>query len=103
MPKRTAAKFATPATADVAPTPERQRQGRVERLAQPIADAAGYPAQPYRAVDTLMVIVPGGASTSRCVQRAQKASPRWQNAGWLSAQMLGMVGTEGTARTMNAQ
>src|SRR5438105_3610510 len=64
MPKRTATKSATPATADLGPTPERQRQGRVERLTQPITDAAGHPAQPYRAVDTLMVMERRGSITA---------------------------------------
>src|SRR5438874_9392178 len=77
MPKRTAAKSATPATADLAPTPERQRQGRVERLAQPIADAAGHPAQPYRAVDTLMVMERRGSITAAMRQAGEDFRARF--------------------------
>jgi len=36
------------------PTPERLRQGAVERLDHAIADDAGRPARPYRGVDTLV-------------------------------------------------
>ena len=38
---------------DFGPTPERLRQGVVERLDHAIADEAGRPARPYRGVDTL--------------------------------------------------
>lgn len=47
-------------------------------------------------------IVRGGASRSKRVPRARKASPHWRNAGWLNARMPGMVGTEETVRTMSA-
>src|SRR5437588_12231833 len=77
MPKRTAAKSATPATADLAPTPERQRQGRVERLARPIADTAGHPAQPYRAVDTLMVMERRGSITAAMRQAGEDFRARF--------------------------
>src|SRR5207253_6226531 len=77
MPKRTTAKSATPATAELGPTPERQRQGRVERLAQPIADAAGHPAQPYRAVDTLMVMERRGSITAAMRQAGEDFRARF--------------------------
>ena len=77
MPKRTAAKSDTPATAELGPTPERQRQGRVERLAQPIADAAGHPAQPYRAVDTLMVMERRGSITAAMRQAGEDFRTRF--------------------------
>jgi hypothetical protein len=35
------------------PTPERRRQGPIERLPQAIADENGKPARPHRAIDTL--------------------------------------------------
>lgn len=38
------------------PTPERLRQGPVERLTRAIPDTAGNPSRPYRAVDTLAVM-----------------------------------------------
>jgi hypothetical protein len=42
---------------ELAPSPERLTQGPVERLPQPIADEAGRPARPYRAVDTLTAML----------------------------------------------
>src|SRR5690242_7621585 len=39
-----------------APTAERLRHGTVERLERAIADSAGHPARPYRAVDTLAMM-----------------------------------------------
>lgn len=39
------------------PTPERLRQGPVERLEHAIADEAGRPARPYRGVDTLTLML----------------------------------------------
>src|SRR5438445_3941746 len=56
MAKRTAKSQEKPAPAEPGPTPERQRHGPVERLAEPIADTAGRPARPYRAVDTLAIM-----------------------------------------------
>ncbi len=41
-------------------TPERWRKGDVERLPQAIADEAGRPSRPYRAVDTLGVMLRKG-------------------------------------------
>ena len=77
MPKRTASKPETPATADLGPTPERHRQGRVERLAQPIADAAGHPAQPYRAVDTLVVMERRGSISAGMRQAGEDFRARF--------------------------
>lgn len=42
---------------EVRPTPERFAQGVVERVPQAIADEAGRPARPYRAPDTLSVML----------------------------------------------
>jgi hypothetical protein len=47
----------------LAPTPERFAQGVVERLPQAIADEAGRPARPYRAIDTLSVMLRKGTIT----------------------------------------
>jgi len=41
---------------DPGPTPERRQHGLVERLERTIADAAGHPSRPYRAVDTLLIM-----------------------------------------------
>jgi hypothetical protein len=77
MPKHAASKPETPAAADLGPTPERHRQGRVERLAQPIADAAGHPAQPYRAVDTLVVMERRGSISAGMRQAGEDFRARF--------------------------
>lgn len=46
-----------------APSAERQAQSQVERLPAPIADEAGRPARPYRAVDTLTAMLRKGTIT----------------------------------------
>jgi hypothetical protein len=46
------------------PTEERQQHGLIERLPQTIADAAGQPARPYRAVDTLAMMERRGSITA---------------------------------------
>jgi hypothetical protein len=48
---------------ELGPSPERLAQGSVERLPQPIADEAGRPARPYRAVDTLTSMLRKGSIT----------------------------------------
>jgi hypothetical protein len=48
---------------ETAPTPERLAHGPVERLAQPIPDAQGRPARPYRSVDTLAIMERRGSIT----------------------------------------
>ena len=55
---------------DGEPTPERLQHGPVERLERTIGDAAGHPARPYRAVDTLAVM-----------QRRGSISPGMRQAG----------------------
>jgi hypothetical protein len=77
MPKRPISKLDTQAAAELGPTPERRRQGHVERLAQPIADAAGHPAQPYRAVDTLMVMERRGSITAAMRQAGEDFRARF--------------------------
>jgi len=42
---------------DIAPTPERRRQSLIERAAQVIADEQGRVARPYRAPDTLTILL----------------------------------------------
>jgi len=71
MAKRTASKPDAPRTAELGPTPERLRQGRVEQLERPIADAAGHPGRPYRAVDTLMVMERRGSITAAMRQAGE--------------------------------
>ena len=50
--------------ADLGPTAERLRHGPVERLDRAVADAAGRPARPYKAVDTLAVMERRGSITA---------------------------------------
>lgn len=60
----TAAKFkrrrAAAARDEVAPTPEREAHGGVERLTHSIADEEGRPARPFRTVDTLTTMLRRG-------------------------------------------
>lgn len=46
------------------PTPERAQHGPIERLSRTIADAAGNPSRPYRAVDTLAMMERRGSITA---------------------------------------
>jgi hypothetical protein len=57
-------KLRTEAADPFAPTPERRTHGIVERVPQAIADEAGRPARPYRAPDTLAVMLRKGSITS---------------------------------------
>ena len=54
-----------------APSPERLAQGIVERLPLPIADDAGRPARPYRAVDTLTAMLRKGTITAAMHQAGE--------------------------------
>ena len=67
MPKRSPLKrrdeSQAAAASPLGPTPERLRHGPVEPVPQAIADAAGRPARPYRAVDTLAVMERRGSIT----------------------------------------
>lgn len=56
---------------EVAPTPERFAHGAVERLPQAIADEAGRPARPYRAPDTLSVMLRKNTITSAMHQAGE--------------------------------
>lgn len=46
------------------PTPERRQHGLIERLERTIADSAGHPSRPYRAVDTLAIMQRRGSITA---------------------------------------
>src|SRR5882724_2982913 len=48
----------------LAPTIERAHRGVVERLEKPIEDTAGNYTRPYRAVDTLAIMLRRGSITS---------------------------------------
>ena len=60
----------TPAD-EQAPSAERLAQGTVERLPQAIADEAGRPARPYRAVDTLTAMLRKGTITPEMRQAGE--------------------------------
>lgn len=66
--RRPAAPSPTPG---LTPTPERRRHGLVEQLARPIADDAGRPARPYRAVDTIATMERRGSITAGMRQAAE--------------------------------
>src|SRR5436190_48007 len=77
MAKRTAKSLEKPTPAEQAATPERQRHGPIERLAQPIADTAGRPARPYRAVDTLAIMERRGSITAAMRQAGEDFRARF--------------------------
>ncbi len=56
---------------EVAPTPERFARGPVERVPQAIADEEGRPARPYRAPDTLSVMLRKSTITSAMYQAGE--------------------------------
>ena len=58
-------------TDELAPSAERLARGIVERLPQAIADEAGRPARPYRAVDTLTAMLRKGSITSEMRQAGE--------------------------------
>jgi hypothetical protein len=55
----------------LAPSPERLAQGIVERVPQALADEAGRPARPYRAVDTLTAMLRKGTITPEMHQAGE--------------------------------
>lgn len=55
----------------LAPTGERRTHGLIERLPRPIADEAGRPARPYRAVDTLATMERRGTITAAMRQAGE--------------------------------
>jgi hypothetical protein len=65
----------TPAMAGI--TPERLGHGPVERVARPIADEAGHPARPYRAVDTLAAMERRGSITAGMRQTGEDFRARF--------------------------
>jgi hypothetical protein len=63
--------------AEGGPTPERLRQGPVEQLARAIADAAGNPSRPHRAVDTLTIMERRGSITAAMHQAGEDFRARF--------------------------
>ena len=64
----------------IAPTDERFARGLVERPAQAIADEAGRPARPYRAVDTLGLMLRKGSISPAMHQAAADFRARFVTA-----------------------
>ena len=65
---------------DAGPTPERRQHGAIERLERAIGDAAGHPARPYRAVDTLAVMQRRGSITANMRQAGEDFRARFATA-----------------------
>ena len=63
--------------AGVAPTPERQQHGPIELLPRAIADSAGQPSRPYRAVDTLATMERRGSITAGMRQAGEDFRARF--------------------------
>jgi hypothetical protein len=63
--------------ADLGPTQERLRRGPVELVSQPIADTAGRPSRPHRAIDTLAVMERRGSITSAMRQAGEDFGARF--------------------------
>jgi hypothetical protein len=68
------------ANAEIAPSPERQNHGLIERVERPIADDTGRPSRPYRAVDTLAAMERRGSITSAMRQAGQDFRVRFATA-----------------------
>ncbi len=67
----------SPANSDLSPTPERQKQGQIERLERPIADGSGRSGRPYRAIDTLAMMERRGSITSEMRQAGEDFRARF--------------------------
>jgi len=65
---------------ETGPTAERLKQGAVERISRPIADANGRPARPYRAVDTLALMERRGTITAAMRQAGEDFRARFATA-----------------------
>ena len=77
MPKQNRAKPDDGSQGTGRPTPERLQHGPVERLSGTIADAAGNPSRPYRAVDTLAIMERRGSITAGMRQAGEDFRARF--------------------------
>src|SRR6266481_8933050 len=82
MPRHPTRRDTAPARqhAPLAPTPERLKQGVIERLERAIADESGRPGRPYRAVDTLAAMERRGSITSGMRQAGEDFRVRFASA-----------------------
>jgi hypothetical protein len=71
---------AGPAVQDVSPTPERYRQGQIERVERSLPDNLGRSARPYRAVDTLAAMERRGTITPEMRQAGEDFRARFATA-----------------------
>ncbi len=62
---------------DSGPTPERRQHGVIERPERAIGDAAGHPSRPYRAVDTLAIMLRRGSITAGMRQAGEDFRARF--------------------------
>ena len=62
---------------DLPPSPERQKQGPIERLERPIADGFGRAGRPYRAIDILAAMERRGSITSGMRQAGEDFRARF--------------------------
>jgi hypothetical protein len=68
---------ATAGSPNAGPTPERRQHGPVERLERTIADGAGHPSRPYRAVDTLAIMQRRGSISAGMRQAGEDFRARF--------------------------
>ena len=82
MTQRILRKTAASASAelDLMPTQERVRQGAIEQLPRPIADDAGRPTRPFRAVDILNIMERRGSITAGMREAAEDFRVRFATA-----------------------
>jgi hypothetical protein len=78
MAQQHRATFESARDSEARPTPERARQGPIERLARAIPDTAGQPSRPYRAVDTLAMMERRGSITAGMRQAGEDFRARFQ-------------------------
>jgi hypothetical protein len=77
MARQQRAKIDNAAPAEGSPTAERAQHGPIERLSRAIADAAGHPSRPYRAVDTLAIMERRGSITAGMRQAGEDFRTRF--------------------------
>jgi hypothetical protein len=77
MSRQHRAKVEEAAQGEDRPTSERLQHGPVERLPRTIADVAGNPSRPYRAVDTLAIMERRGSITAGMRQAGEDFRARF--------------------------
>ena len=80
MATRRIPRAASAGVQDSGPTPERRLHGAIERPEHAIADSAGHPSRPYRAVDTLAIMQRRGSITAGMRQAGEDFRARFTTA-----------------------